>query len=74
MQMNLALADDIAAAAREIAAREGKSLDEVVSDLARKGLERAPVEPTRRNGFPLLPRRGVVVTTEMVNALRDEEW
>lgn len=74
MATTLAIADDVASAAREIATREGRSLGDVVSDLARKGLAPSYEGPTHRNGFPLLQRRGVVVTMEMVNALRDEEW
>lgn len=74
MTTTLAIADDVASAAREIATREGKSLDDVVSDLARKALAPSYKGAIRRSRFPLLERRGVVVTTEMVNALRDEEW
>ena len=62
-------------AARAIALRDKRTIGQVVSDLARKGLERRPQgKETCRNGVPVLPHRGVIVTTELVNALRDEEW
>jgi hypothetical protein len=73
MPADLPIADDVFAAAEELAAREGRSAGEVVSDLARQSLTRLP--PLKyRNGVPLLPIRGagVVVTTEMVQQLLDE--
>lgn len=74
MRTTLALADDVVHAARAIAERDGKSMGEVVSDLARQTLNRR--EPTERNslGLPLLPSRGRngIVTLELVNRLRDE--
>lgn len=49
--------DDILAAARALADAQGRTVGEVLSDLARKGL--APLEPapTYRNGIRLLPVR-----------------
>lgn len=73
MRTTLSLDEDILAAARAMAQRDRQSIGQVISTLARKGLERPRTEETRRNGFPILPRRGVVVTTELVNALRDED-
>lgn len=74
MRTTLALADDVAHAARAIAERDGKSMGEVVSDLARQTLNRR--EPMERNGLglPVLPSRGRegVITLELVNRLRDE--
>lgn len=74
MRTTLALADDVALAARAIAERDGRSMGEVVSDLARQTLSRrAPME--RNNlGLPMLPSRGRkgVITLELVNRLRDE--
>ena len=75
MSTTLPIADDVLAAAEEIARSEGKSLGDVVSELARRALrlERSPA--TSRNGVPLLPisNPNSVVTLEIVNALRDEE-
>jgi hypothetical protein len=74
MRTTLAIDDDILAAARYLAEREHKSVGEVISALARQGLERASrTARTQRNGVPLLPRRGgATVTPELVNQLRDE--
>jgi len=73
VRTTLALDEDVMAAARAIADRDRRTIGQVASELMRKGLERPEVQETRRNGFPILPRRGAVVTLELVNALRDEE-
>lgn len=74
MRTTLTIEDDVLTAAREMAAREGKTIGEVISSLARQALR--PKNPTRnkRNGVPLLPiRPGVArVTPELVNRLREE--
>ena len=75
MRTTLAIDDDVLEAAKGLAARDRKTIGEIVSDLARKGLT-PTVQPRRyRNGIPLLPERpGTgVVTLEMVNRLRDDE-
>jgi hypothetical protein len=75
MRTTLAIDDDILAAAKHLAAREHKSVGEVISALARQGLTRSSRSPrSERNGIPLLPRRksAVPVTLEFVNQLRDE--
>lgn len=73
IRTTLALDEDVIAAARTIADRDRRTIGQVASELMRKGLERSQAQGTRRNGFPILPRRGAVVTLELVNALRDEE-
>lgn len=73
MRTTLTLDDDVIAVARAIAGRDQRSIGQVVSDLARKGLKAENRTSTSRNGFPVLPKRGVVVTLELVNALRDDE-
>jgi hypothetical protein len=74
MRTTLSIEDDVLAAAKELAAREGKTVGEVISELARKAL--SPKRPNRRtrNGVPLLPVRpgSTPVTLELVNRLRDE--
>lgn len=75
MRTTLAIDDDILATARHLAERDHKSVGEVISALARQGLERATrTARTQRNGVPLLPRRSgsAPVTPELVNQLRDE--
>jgi len=73
MRTTLAIDDDVLVAAKAIARQERRSLGEVVSELARRALQR-PAPAAMRNGIPLLPRRNdqAVVTIETVNALRDE--
>lgn len=83
MRTTLALDDDVLAAARAIAQREGRSLGEVVSGLVRAALvPRNEIAPdaagvpavVRRGGLTLLPTRGTgqPVTMELVNQLRNE--
>ncbi len=73
MRTTLAIADDVLVAAKAIAREQGKTVGEVVSDLARRSL-RKPATRRERNGVPLLPvqKGNPVVTLEIVNALRDE--
>ncbi|HSM22670.1 MAG TPA: CopG family transcriptional regulator [Rubrivivax sp.] len=76
MRTTLAIDDDVLAAAKDRAARQGQSVGEVISALARLGLhggaQRKPMAV--RNGVPLLPRRNeaAAVTLDLVNQLRDE--
>jgi len=74
MRTTLSIEDDVLAAAKELAAREGKSLGEVISSLARQALRPKRAARGRRNGVPLLPLRpgGARVTPELVNKLHDE--
>ncbi len=73
MRTTLSIDDDVLAVAKAIAQQKRASVGEVISDLARKALQR-PTTTAVRNGIPLLPLRDprAVVTLEMVNALRDE--
>lgn len=82
MRTTLAIDDDVLAAAKHLAAREKRSIGEVISTLARQGLVRVGRAPsssraprTERNGIPLLPSRKnmLPVTMEFVNQLRDEQ-
>jgi len=75
MRTTLSIDDDVLAAARHLADRESKSIGQVVSALARKGLNRGTAKAHAvRNGIPLLPRQksAIVVTPELVNRLLDE--
>ena len=76
MRTTLAIDDDVLEAARRIAVRENKSLGEIVSELARRGLKtKPPAEPRRtRNGVPLLVGRtdASPVTPELIKQLFDE--
>jgi hypothetical protein len=74
MRTTLSIEDDVLAAAKEIAERQGKSIGEVISSLARQALRPKRSTKRTRNGVPLLPVRPGAsrVTPEMVNQLRDE--
>lgn len=73
MRTTLSLDDDVLLAAKAIAGQQGRTLGEVVSELARRSLQRS-ISHTERNGIPLLAVRpdAAPVTLDMVNALRDE--
>ncbi|CAM5375486.1 hypothetical protein [Rhodanobacter lindaniclasticus] len=74
MRTTLKLDEDVLAAARALAAQQDRSLGEVVSDLARKGLQPVAAAPRYRNGIRLMPVRAdaTPMTLEQINALRDE--
>jgi hypothetical protein len=75
MRTTLAIDDDVLAAAKGLAARQHKSLGEVISSLARQALRPADTLSSNvRNGIPLLPARvdATPVTPDLVNQLRDE--
>lgn len=74
MRTTVNLDPDVLNAARHLAGRQRRSLGEVLSELARKGLrgDDAPT-PGSRNGFPLfaVPCEAAVITPEDIK--RDED-
>ncbi|MEP7294580.1 MAG: CopG family transcriptional regulator [Burkholderiales bacterium] len=80
MRTTLEIDDDLLAAAKELARREGATAGQIVSRLLRSSLTGAPASAPRRSrakaiaGFvPFPAKAGVVVTNEQVDALRDAE-
>jgi hypothetical protein len=73
MRTTLDIDEDVLLAAKELAQQRGTTAGRILSEFARKGLQRNRSLRTR-NGVPLFPlRRGTsVVTLELVNRLRDE--
>jgi len=74
MRTTLRIDDDVLAAARSLADAEGQSVGQVISALARRGLE--PRRATqRRKGFPVfvLGPDAPPLTPEMVLRALDEE-
>lgn len=73
MRTTLAIDDDVLVAAKAMARQQGRSVGEIITDLARHSLRR-PQAGGERNGVPLLSPRSdaPLVTLETVNALRDE--
>lgn len=74
MRTTVTIDDDVLAAAKGLAARQRKSVGEVISALARQALLPAVPQAGIRNDVPLLPVRSgaTPITSEMVNQLRDE--
>lgn len=76
MRTTLDIEDDVLAAAKDMARREHLTAGQVISRLARLALtarvDQQPSAPTV-GGFRPLPARGVVVTNDQVNALRERE-
>lgn len=79
MRTTLDIADDVLQAAKERARREGRTAGEVISDLARTALT-APVhttkkvsEPRSHYGIRPFPKRGQVVTNELIDKLRQDD-
>jgi hypothetical protein len=81
MRTTLDIADDVLAAAKERAHRENRTAGEVVSDLLRQALTapatsgavKAVREPKAVYGLKPFPRRGGVVTNELIDQLRSED-
>ncbi len=73
MRTTLSIDDDVLVAAKAMAEQSRRSVGSVISELARKSLQR-PQARRERNGIPLLtPRPGSApVTTDLVNRLHDQ--
>jgi hypothetical protein len=77
VRTTLTIDDDVLLAAKERAAREKRTVGEVLSELARAALTGtvpAPRDPeANRHGFRPLPHRGPAVTNSLIDELRDED-
>lgn len=75
MRTTLDIDDDVLQAAKELSRSRGRTAGSVISELARRGLANSgskPKEPTEtRNGVPVLPSRGEIITLEHVENLMD---
>ena len=77
MRTTLNIDADLLIAVKEMATRESKSAGAVVSGLLRQSLaHRAPdaseVETEAEFGFRPFPKRGGIVTNELIDRLREE--
>ena len=76
MRTTLDIEEDVLAAAKEMARREHLTAGQVISRLARLALTvRVDQQPSALTvaGFRPLPARGVLVSNDLVNAIRESE-
>lgn len=75
MRTTLDIDEDILLAVKELAAARKKTAGKVLSELARRGLQGAPVESdASRNGFAVFPATDdTVVTVELIDKLLEED-
>ncbi len=68
MRTTVNIDDDVLRASKELARLEGRTIGQVLSDLARRTLQARPSQELERNGVPLLPDRpgAGVVTPDIV--------
>jgi hypothetical protein len=73
MRTTLVIEDDVLREARSLAEARGKTLGQVISELARKGLARPPQE-LADEGFPVfaVPPNAKPITREMVRRALEE--
>ena len=81
MRTTLDIATDVLQAAKARARREKKTTGEVISELARNALNASSAdntaltarEPAAVYGFRPFPKRGGIVTNELIDTLRDDD-
>lgn len=78
MRTTLDIDDDVLQAAKERARRDKKTTGEVISELARSALTTPPQGlaarlPKAVYGFRPFPKRGGVVTNELIDKLREDD-
>lgn len=74
MRTTLSIDDDVLHAAKEIAAVQGTTAGKIISELARRALTQPVDGPLiHRNGFWVLPKRGGVVTSDLVKRLAEDD-
>ena len=78
MRTTLDIADDVLQAAKERARREKRTAGEVISELARYALNAPPETPAARApkalyGLRPFPKRGGIVTNELIDKLREDD-
>ncbi len=81
MRTTLDIDPDVLGAAKEIAVKERKSTGKVLSDFFRRALETGQrvaeggnhQTSENRNGVPVVPSRGEIVTAEHIRRIREQE-
>ena len=78
MRTTLDIDDDVLQAVKDLARRRKKTAGAIISELARQALGAAPADPTAKapqalHGFRPFPRRGGIVTNELIDKLRADD-
>jgi hypothetical protein len=78
MRTTLNIDGDVLQAAKDIARRQKKTAGAVISELVRKALGALPEGPAAReskalHGFRPFPRRGGIVTNDLIDKLREDD-
>ena len=78
MRTTLDIADDVLLAVKERARREKRTAGEILSECAREGLTHRHrtyevTKPESFFGFEPLPARGMAVSNELIDRLREED-
>ncbi len=78
MRTTLDIDEDVLQAVKELARHERTTAGRVISNLARKGLNgdekpRPGAKYIYKNGIPVLPSRGEIITIEHIQKIMDEE-
>ena len=78
MRTTLDIDNDVLQAAKERARRERRTIGQIISDLARNALSGAPLTPRAREpkavyGLRPFPKRGGIVTNELIDKLREDD-
>ena len=78
MRTTLDIDDDVLQAVKELARRGKKTAGAVISEMARRALSASPAgtaanEPKVLHGFRPFPRRGGIVTNELIDRLREDD-
>jgi hypothetical protein len=74
MRTTLSIEDDVLVAVQELADKEGVTAGEKLARLVRQALQAPTVVPGQvRNGVPVFPAAGAIVTSERVQQLIEDE-
>jgi hypothetical protein len=81
MRTTLDIDDDVLFAAKELAVKQRKTAGKVLSEFFRRGLQSGNQETASqtgqpylmKNGIPVFPSRGEVVSSEHIRRLMDDE-
>ncbi len=78
MRTTLDIDDDVLFAAKDLAIKEKTTAGKILSEFFRRGLHAPAAKtrssgPTLKNGIPILPSRGEIITTEKVRRIMEEE-